>query len=394
MAISIRIDSTSAHGTPTKNGKATMSAESLKAHIDRKGNYAKQENVDPTKTTENYSLDDWDDSKSYYDRAQELRETAGINKKRDFRKGTAFCASFVVTASQEEMESLSADEQRAYFDTAKEWLDDYFGEDVLLYADVHMDEKTPHLHIGYVPINEDTRNMRWDSKIQKTTMSQHFQQELPQALRDSGFDFEMPKDKAFTEAEHVSPKAYRKIEKAYKSEIKDDLKKDVEDNFILKYKVKRKKEVDDQIIDDKKTMLNDLAKKQADAIALRAQINALEAHKKFLDEELKDNREKRKKSLEELSELENDIADSKEVKRTAKALEDVFLDTGTPEKLAKNFAKGNIVVKKDGTRVHGNNYLRSKMITMSRSKLQEFERKQITRINESTAETSTDDLEP
>lgn len=43
------------------------------------------------------------------------------------------------------------------FEYAKEFLEQEYGKDNLLYATVHMDEKTPHMHYGVVPITDDGR---------------------------------------------------------------------------------------------------------------------------------------------------------------------------------------------------------------------------------------------
>lgn len=410
MAHAIRLDSTSAHGTETKNGKATMSAEALKAHIDRTGNYANQENIDPTKTKDNYSLDEWDEDTSYYDRAERLRETAGINKKRDFRKGVSFCASFVVTASQEEMATLTSEQQRKYFETAKEWLDNYFGSDMLLYADVHMDESTPHLHIGYVPINEDTRNLRWDSKIKRGSMSQHFQQELPQALTDAGFDFAMPKDKDLTEAEHVSPKAYRKIEDKYKGEIKDELTKELEADYIPKYRVKRQTEVTRVIAQENRSKVDEIRQNESKVQKLNEDILRLarakrdaedaktlaESEKEKSDKEAKEASESAEKASQTLTERLKDISDVDELTKAKNTLQEVLEDAGIEWKVAEELASGK-TFKEAGTGkpLTASKVLRHKIRKMSREQHSEFENRQSQQIQEMDKQSSRDnDLEP
>lgn len=390
MSHAIRLDSTSEHGAKTQNGKKTMSADALKAHIDRKGNYANQENIDPSRTGENYSLDNWDNDISYYDRAEQLRETAGINKKRDFRKDVSFCASFVVTASQEDMATLTADEQREYFTTAKEWLDDYFGSDMLLYADVHMDEATPHLHIGYVPINEETRNLRWDSKIKRGSMSQHFQKELPKALTDAGFAFEMPKDKAFTEAEHVSTKSYRKIAKDYKDEIKDELTDELENDYVPKYKAKREKDVDKAIgrkktkqLDDIKANDKKLETLNADLLRLaRAKTKAevekklADKKKKLADEEAKQAEKDAEKASQELSEALADVVDINELKKSKKTVQDILEDAGVEWKVAEELASGKVLNSKSGKPMNASKLMRDKAIGMTFEEKKEFRTRQ------------------
>src|SRR5699024_11388990 len=51
----------------------------------------------------------------------------------------------------------SPEDTKQFFEYAKEFLEQEYGKDNLLYATVHMDEKTPHMHYGVVPITDDGR---------------------------------------------------------------------------------------------------------------------------------------------------------------------------------------------------------------------------------------------
>ena len=48
-------------------------------------------------------------------------------------------------------------EVRAFFQHAVDFLRNELGEDRLISAVVHMDEKTPHMHVSFVPITKDGR---------------------------------------------------------------------------------------------------------------------------------------------------------------------------------------------------------------------------------------------
>jgi len=284
------------------------------------------------------------------------------------------------------MDTLTADEQREYFETAKEWLDDYFGSDTLLYADVHMDEKTPHLHIGYLPINEDTRNLRWDSKIKRGTMSQKFQKDLPQALTDAGFDFDMPKDKTVTEAQHVDPKTYAKIESAYKNHIKDDVKNDIQDDFVPKYKAQVEKVVMDEVIAANDKAIADMKANEASALLAKTQLDALkrkkdalEADKKAAEAEATEARIKAQKASDELTELNEGIADVNNVIKARDTLRDVLVDTGVNDKVATALASGRLLPTKSGGTIDARGMLRHKVGEMSLAERTEFANNQRTK---------------
>ena len=63
----------------------------------------------------------------------------------------------LVTASPEFFKGKSTQETAAYFKWATEFLADRVGRENIISAVVHMDEKTPHLHLTFVPLTKDNR---------------------------------------------------------------------------------------------------------------------------------------------------------------------------------------------------------------------------------------------
>ena len=63
----------------------------------------------------------------------------------------------LITASPEFFEAKSEKKTRAFFQHAVEFLKEELGADRLISAVVHMDEKTPHMHVSFVPITKDGR---------------------------------------------------------------------------------------------------------------------------------------------------------------------------------------------------------------------------------------------
>ena len=77
--------------------------------------------------------------------------------KRKPRANSVVLSEFLVTASPEYMNSLSAEEQKKYFEKSLEFIQERYGQKNTLYAVVHQDEATPHMHVGVIPITEDNR---------------------------------------------------------------------------------------------------------------------------------------------------------------------------------------------------------------------------------------------
>ena len=73
------------------------------------------------------------------------------------RKDSVLMVETLITASPEFMNSLPPEEQKEYFSMALDFLAERVGRQNILSAVVHMDEKTPHMHLCFVPITPDNR---------------------------------------------------------------------------------------------------------------------------------------------------------------------------------------------------------------------------------------------
>lgn len=89
----------------------------------------------------------------YYYFIQSRIEQAGCRMRKD---GTRF-VNTLITASPEFFKGKSPKEIAAYFQRAADFLIDRVGRENIVSAVVHMDEKTPHLHLTFVPLTKDNR---------------------------------------------------------------------------------------------------------------------------------------------------------------------------------------------------------------------------------------------
>ena len=71
------------------------------------------------------------------------------------RKDSVMMVETLITASPEFMNQLPPEEQKAYFQTALDFISERVGKQNILSAVVHMDERTPHMHLCFVPITPD-----------------------------------------------------------------------------------------------------------------------------------------------------------------------------------------------------------------------------------------------
>lgn len=137
----------------------------LLAHIERtRGDSSKygNENIDPKRSHLNYDLSEghkwtddyhkgYDTGKDYRDKWDKLQK----EQKRKTRTDAVGLASVIVTIP-ERYKELPPHQQAEFFECCHNFLHQQFGcRDNEIYSSVHMDETSPHLHYGFIPVDED-----------------------------------------------------------------------------------------------------------------------------------------------------------------------------------------------------------------------------------------------
>ena len=110
-------------------------------------------NVDKERTHLNYNLIEGSETRADIIAKVNTRvhDVMGDKIKPQTRKNMKPLGTWVVTLPQE-LNDLSDDEKRDFFETALEFVGDRYGKENLVYAAVHMDENQPHMHVGVVPV--------------------------------------------------------------------------------------------------------------------------------------------------------------------------------------------------------------------------------------------------
>lgn len=130
--------------------KANSSLNSIANHIERT---AHPENADPARTHLNrYNLVEYPDGITGLAAAVEHRiANAGITRKISDRQ--VRCLNLVMTSDNEGMQKIiDSGKLDDWISDNIRWARDTFGGDNVVGAALHMDERTPHLHIAVVPI--------------------------------------------------------------------------------------------------------------------------------------------------------------------------------------------------------------------------------------------------
>jgi len=71
------------------------------------------------------------------------------------RKDAVVLCNFIVSSDTAFFAALSPEIQRSFFQDSVRFFSERYGARTIVNATIHMDEKTPHMHLGLVPIKED-----------------------------------------------------------------------------------------------------------------------------------------------------------------------------------------------------------------------------------------------
>lgn len=136
--------------------KISGSLGGIENHIYRTHNSRTNPDIDYSRSLDNYSLFDEDArslNEKFNDRIKDLPgQLTKTGKPRKIQQNAVKICDFVVTISPEKMDTMTKDEQYKYFRKAFNFLRDRYGKDNVVYAQVHVDEANPHLHVGIVPV--------------------------------------------------------------------------------------------------------------------------------------------------------------------------------------------------------------------------------------------------
>ncbi|ALP94865.1 MobV family relaxase [Intestinimonas butyriciproducens] len=124
----------------------------LEAHHERtKEKYASNPDIDMSKSKENFHI--IQPTQKYRKEIDNRIKAAGCKT----RKDSTMFVDTLITASPEFFEDRARKEIQTYFTEAVAFMEQKIGRGNIFSAVVHMDEKTPHLHLCFTPITEDGR---------------------------------------------------------------------------------------------------------------------------------------------------------------------------------------------------------------------------------------------
>lgn len=126
------------------------------------------------------------------------------------RKDSVRVVEALVTASPEFFKGKSRSEVKAYFEYALKFLESKQSPDTFLSAVVHMDEKTPHLHLCFVPLTADGRLSAKEIIGNRKNLVK-WQDEFWQHMVKQYPELERGESASQTGREHIPPRLFKEM---------------------------------------------------------------------------------------------------------------------------------------------------------------------------------------
>lgn len=281
----------------------------IEAHNERtKEKYASNPDIDASRSHLNFHL--IQPERKYRAEAEKQIADAGCRT----RKDSVRVVEALVTASPEFFKGKKRAEVRAFFEEAVRFIEKYQGKSTMISAVVHMDEKTPHMHLSFVPLTKDGRLSAKDivgNKKKLTWWQDNFWKHMVRKYPD----LERGESASETGRTHIPPRLFK--EAVHLNQQRDMLMKLLDEVNPLNAK-KKSAEIEallEQYIPGVERMQTQMRKYDAAYKALRAE-NA------GLKKQVNSGKESIKRQLE----VSQQLQELEELRRTIKNIPQEVLD--------------------------------------------------------------------
>jgi len=145
-----------------------------------------------------------DENIDYNERVKEIIESQKTGTRKT-RKDAVLVNELLVTSDRHFFERLDPAEQKRFFEESLKLFSERYGKQNIAYATVHNDEKTPHLHIGVVPMREG--NLQGKNVFNRAELL-WIQDKFPEHMKGLGFDLE--RGEKGSNREHIETQTFKK----------------------------------------------------------------------------------------------------------------------------------------------------------------------------------------
>lgn len=212
--------------------------------------------IDPSRSHLNYELTNRDRTQTYH---KQIKEHINENRisSRGIRKDAVLCNEWVITSDKTFFESLDQEQTKKFFESAKNYFAEKYGEANIAYASVHLDESTPHMHLGIVPMKDGKLSSK--ALFGNREKLREIQDELPKYLNEQGYNLQ--RGEVDSKKKHLKTEEFKEKQKILK---KVDETIDKKNREIDNAKNQLNNLQND--IDSKKQALSELENKEWEAV--------------------------------------------------------------------------------------------------------------------------------
>lgn len=157
----------------------------LQKHNQRENKNYSNMDIDKARTPLNYDLVNQGNI-NYLKRVKSIIE-ANRTSERAIRKDATIYCECIISSDSDFFENLTEDKQKEFFKNSLDYLRSKIGEEFIISANVHLDETTPHMHVGFVPIIKNSLSAK---KLIDRKFLREVQDQLPAYLKNLGFDIQ------------------------------------------------------------------------------------------------------------------------------------------------------------------------------------------------------------
>jgi len=288
----------------------------IESHNERtKEKYASNPDVDTSRSHLNFHL--VTPQRKYRAEAEKQIAEAGCRTRSD----SVRVVEVLVTASPEFFKGKKKAEIKAYFQEALDFIQQHQNPRTIISAVVHMDEKTPHMHLCFVPLTEDKRLSAKEIVGNKKKLT-WWQDEFWKHMVGKSPDLERGESASETGRTHIPPRLFK--EAVHLNRMKDQIMAILNDSnpFNKKSKAEELETLLDKYVPGVEAMRTKLKKYDKTYKELTAENAELEKELNSASRE----------SIQKKLEIQRKLSELDELRRTVDAIPNEVIRAYTAQK--------------------------------------------------------------
>ncbi len=288
----------------------------IESHNERtKEKYASNPDIDTSRSHLNFHL--VSPERKYRAEAEKQIAEAGCRTRSD----SVRVVEALITASPELFKGKKKSEVKAYFTVALDFIQKHQLKDTIISAVVHMDEKTPHMHLCFVPLTEDKRLSAKEIVGNKKKLT-WWQDEFWKHMVGKYPDLERGESASETGRTHIPPRLFK--EAVHLNRMKDQIMAILNDSnpFNKKAKAEELETLLDKYVPGVEAMRTKLKKYDKTCKELTAENAELEKELNSASRE----------SIQKKLEIQRKLSELDELRRTVDSIPDAVIREYTEQK--------------------------------------------------------------